>query len=169
MTPRIPYTTSVMSDLLCEFRNKWNATPENQIQRDLAQLFTGKTITGSVIGLAWLGAVERDASHRALAGLKFDAQRFDELRERRDASGSDATSGHHASPPDDSAATPARTAADPRKSTTSASGSTWASHARRGSRWSVYPRTVAARRQTQHGCDIAARSSSIVTASMAAA
>jgi hypothetical protein len=52
-----PYTTSVMTDLLCEFRTKWNTTPENQIQRDVAQLFTGKTITGSVIGLAWLGVV----------------------------------------------------------------------------------------------------------------
>ena len=52
-----PYTTSVMTDLLCEFRAKWNSSPENQIQRDVAQLFTGKTITGSVIGLAWLGVV----------------------------------------------------------------------------------------------------------------
>jgi hypothetical protein len=52
-----PYTTTVMNDLLCEFRTKWNTTPESQIQRDVAQLFTGKTITGNVIGLAWLGVV----------------------------------------------------------------------------------------------------------------
>ncbi len=52
-----PYTTTVMGDLLCEFRTKWNTTPESQIQRDEAQLFTGKTITGNVIGLAWLGVV----------------------------------------------------------------------------------------------------------------
>ncbi|MFM1867152.1 MAG: hypothetical protein RL591_560 [Planctomycetota bacterium] len=52
-----PYTTSVMDDLLCEFRTKWNTTPESQIQRDVAQLFTGKSITGNVIGLAWLGVV----------------------------------------------------------------------------------------------------------------
>ena len=52
-----PYTTTVMNDLLCEFRTKWNTTPENQIQRDVAQLFTGKQITGNVIGLAWLGVV----------------------------------------------------------------------------------------------------------------
>ncbi|MSR41234.1 MAG: hypothetical protein EXS10_04950 [Phycisphaerales bacterium] len=50
-----PYTTSVMTDLLCEFRQKWITAPEVGIQRDVAQLFTGKTITGSVIGLAWLG------------------------------------------------------------------------------------------------------------------
>jgi len=52
-----PYTTAVMADLLCEFRNKWNASPEIEIQRDVAQLFTGKSITGNVIGLAWLGVV----------------------------------------------------------------------------------------------------------------
>ncbi len=52
-----PYTTTIMDDLLCEFRTKWNTTPENQIQRDVAQLFTGKTITGNVIGLAWLGVL----------------------------------------------------------------------------------------------------------------
>ncbi len=50
-----PYTTSVMEDLLCEFRTTWNTSPESFIQRDLAQLYTGKSIIGSVIGLAWLG------------------------------------------------------------------------------------------------------------------
>lgn len=52
-----PYTTVIMNDLLCEFRNKWNTAPENQIQRDVAQLFTGKNVTGNVIGLAWLGVL----------------------------------------------------------------------------------------------------------------
>jgi hypothetical protein len=52
-----PYTSTVMDTLLCEFRNTWNTTPESQIQRDVAQLFTGKQITGNVIGLAWLGVV----------------------------------------------------------------------------------------------------------------
>ena len=52
-----PYTTTVMNDLLCEFRTKWNTTPESQIQRDVAQFFTGKQVTGNVIGLAWLGVL----------------------------------------------------------------------------------------------------------------
>ncbi|MEY3142491.1 MAG: hypothetical protein RLY21_984 [Planctomycetota bacterium] len=52
-----PYTTTVMTDLLCEFRTKWNSLPESEISRDVAQLFTGKTIQGSVIGLAWLGVL----------------------------------------------------------------------------------------------------------------
>jgi len=52
-----PYTTTVMTDLLCEFRTKWNTLPESEILRDVAQLFTGKTIQGNTIGLAWLGVV----------------------------------------------------------------------------------------------------------------
>jgi|GEM_PF-367314 len=52
-----PYTTSDMGDLLCEFRTTWNAAPESAIQRDIAQLYTGKSIIGSVIGLAWLGVM----------------------------------------------------------------------------------------------------------------
>jgi Metallo-peptidase family M12/Reprolysin family propeptide len=52
-----PYTTTDMGDLLCEFRTTWNLVPENAIQRDVAQLYTGKTIAGSTIGLAWLGVL----------------------------------------------------------------------------------------------------------------
>jgi hypothetical protein len=52
-----PYTSSVMNDVLCEFRTKWNTLPESEILRDTAQMFTGKTIQGSVIGLAWVGVV----------------------------------------------------------------------------------------------------------------
>jgi hypothetical protein len=52
-----PYNTSVMNDLLCEFRTKWNSLPESDIPRDIAQIFTGKSIQGSVIGLAWLGVL----------------------------------------------------------------------------------------------------------------
>ena len=52
-----PYTSSNMETLLCEFRNTWNTAPEVEINRSVAQLFTGKTIQGSVIGLAWLGVM----------------------------------------------------------------------------------------------------------------
>ena len=52
-----PYTTADIGDLLCEFRTTWNTLPESGIQRDVAQLYTGKTILGSTIGLAWLGVL----------------------------------------------------------------------------------------------------------------
>ncbi|MCA9284881.1 MAG: hypothetical protein KDA22_06695 [Phycisphaerales bacterium] len=52
-----PYTATDAGDLLCEFRTAWNSAPESSIQRDMAQLFTGKNLVGSTIGLAWIGVV----------------------------------------------------------------------------------------------------------------
>ncbi len=52
-----PYTSSDIEGALCEMGSVWNSAPENQIPRDLAQLFSGKSFAGSVIGLAWLGVV----------------------------------------------------------------------------------------------------------------
>lgn len=52
-----PYTTNDIGDLLCEFRTTWNSAPESGIQRDVAQLYSGKSMVGSVIGLAWLGVL----------------------------------------------------------------------------------------------------------------
>lgn len=50
-----PYSATVIGDRLCEFRNKWNATPESAIQRDLAHMFSGVSFSGGVIGVAYLG------------------------------------------------------------------------------------------------------------------
>ncbi|MCA9289504.1 MAG: hypothetical protein KDA25_00145 [Phycisphaerales bacterium] len=52
-----PYTQFTAEGLLCEFRNQWNSAPENSIARDVAQLFTGKNLSGTTIGLAWIGTV----------------------------------------------------------------------------------------------------------------
>jgi hypothetical protein len=51
-----PYTSTDASTLLNQFRSQWNASHGN-ITRDVAQLFTGKTIAGSTIGIAWVGVV----------------------------------------------------------------------------------------------------------------
>jgi len=51
-----PYTSSDASTLLTQFRNEWNSN-QGSIQRDVAQLFSGKSIIGGTIGIAWLGAV----------------------------------------------------------------------------------------------------------------
>ncbi|MGA0419754.1 MAG: M12 family metallo-peptidase [Phycisphaerales bacterium] len=53
--------TTNIETLLCEFRNRWNSAPETSIQRDMAQMFSGKSMQGSVIGLAWLGVVCNDS------------------------------------------------------------------------------------------------------------
>ena len=51
-----PYTSTDAVTLLNQFRNEWNAN-QGGIQRDAAQLFTGKEINSSTIGIAWLGAI----------------------------------------------------------------------------------------------------------------
>ncbi|MHC4066897.1 MAG: zinc-dependent metalloprotease family protein, partial [Planctomycetota bacterium] len=51
-----PYSTSVAEDLLGQFRSHWQNNHGN-IQRDLAQLFTGRNLNGGTIGIAWLDAV----------------------------------------------------------------------------------------------------------------
>ena len=51
-----PYTSSDAGTLLDQFRSEWNSN-QSSIQRDVAQLFTGKSIIGGTIGIAWVGAV----------------------------------------------------------------------------------------------------------------
>jgi hypothetical protein len=55
-TPSQPYTSNDAVTLLNQFRNYWNAN-HGSIQRDLAQLFTGKELIGGTIGIAWVGVV----------------------------------------------------------------------------------------------------------------
>ncbi|MEE9130586.1 MAG: M12 family metallo-peptidase [Phycisphaerales bacterium] len=52
-----PYSTNDPGGLLNQFRNTWNSTPESFIRRDVAQLFTGKNLSGSIIGIAWVGTI----------------------------------------------------------------------------------------------------------------
>ena len=51
-----PYSSTDAATLLNQFRNHWNAN-QSGITRDLAQLFTGKELNSSTIGIAWLSAV----------------------------------------------------------------------------------------------------------------
>ncbi|MEE8467268.1 MAG: M12 family metallo-peptidase, partial [Planctomycetota bacterium] len=51
-----PYTSTDPSTLLNQFRAEW-LTNQGGIQRDVAQLFTGKNLNGGVIGVAWLQVI----------------------------------------------------------------------------------------------------------------
>jgi hypothetical protein len=51
-----PYSSTDAVTLLNQFRNHWNSQ-QGGIQRDVAQLFTGKNVDGGTIGIAWLNAV----------------------------------------------------------------------------------------------------------------
>lgn len=51
-----PYSATEALDILYEFRAEW-INNQGSVQRDTAELFTGKAIAGSVIGIAWLNAI----------------------------------------------------------------------------------------------------------------
>jgi hypothetical protein len=51
-----PYTTSDPIELLNQFGAQWIAE-HGDIQRDAAQLFTGKNLSGNTIGIAWVGSI----------------------------------------------------------------------------------------------------------------
>lgn len=45
-----PYESTNADDVFCEMRARWNNGPEASIPRDVAHLFTGKDLDGSIIG-----------------------------------------------------------------------------------------------------------------------
>jgi hypothetical protein len=51
-----PYTSTDAVTLLNQFRSEWNSN-QSGVQRDVAELFTGKEINGGTIGIAWVGVV----------------------------------------------------------------------------------------------------------------
>ena len=51
-----PYTKKPADQLLYQFRSTWLSNHAN-IQRDVAHLFTGRALSGSTIGIAWVGVV----------------------------------------------------------------------------------------------------------------
>ena len=51
-----PYTSSDAGTLLDQFRTQWNNN-HGSIARDVAHLFTGRSLNNGTIGIAWLGVV----------------------------------------------------------------------------------------------------------------
>ena len=51
-----PYTSTNANTLLVQFMDEWNNN-QGSIQRDTAHLFTGKSIQGGTIGIAYLGVI----------------------------------------------------------------------------------------------------------------
>lgn len=51
-----PYSKKVADQLLNELRNEWNSNQSGS-PRDVVQLFTGRTLAGSTIGIAYVGTV----------------------------------------------------------------------------------------------------------------
>lgn len=66
------YTTNDPSGLLSQFGANWSSNHAG-IQRDVAHLFTGRNLSGSVIGIANLGAVCNSGSGYALSQSRFSS------------------------------------------------------------------------------------------------
>lgn len=65
-----PYTTTSPDGLLSQFQNHWNSK-QGSVQRDIAHLMTGKSLDGSVIGIAYLSVICNKASGYGLAESRF--------------------------------------------------------------------------------------------------
>lgn len=62
-----PYSSTDPSTLLSQFRNEW-LNNQGSVTRDLAHLFTGKNLNGSVIGIAWnIGVICNTSQHYCLS------------------------------------------------------------------------------------------------------
>ena len=67
-----PYTSSAHATLLNQFRDEWNAN-QTGIERDVAQLFTGKELNGTIVGVAFgFGEICDVANAYCLAQSDFD-------------------------------------------------------------------------------------------------
>jgi len=71
-----PYTSTDPGTLLQQFRNHWN-TQVQGVPRDVAELFTGKNLDGSVIGIAWLNAICTSNRYNVVQNLQSQACRTD--------------------------------------------------------------------------------------------
>lgn len=67
-----PYNTADAGQLLSAFRNHWNQQ-HRPVRRDLAHLMTGRELTGSTIGIAYLGVVCSDFSAYGLSQSRYSS------------------------------------------------------------------------------------------------
>jgi hypothetical protein len=85
--PDNPYTEDESGALLCQFRTKWNVAPESAVRRDVAHLFTGRSmfdaigvaynsticnITGTTVGCPGSGNLAYGLGESRFAGATFD-------------------------------------------------------------------------------------------------
>ena len=67
-----PYSSTSAGTLLDQFQNHWNAQHQGD-QRDVAHLFTGKNISGSTIGIAYLSTICNKSQGYGLSESKFSS------------------------------------------------------------------------------------------------
>ncbi|QDV05906.1 Reprolysin (M12B) family zinc metalloprotease [Planctomycetes bacterium Poly30] len=65
-----PYSTNDAGTVLDQFRNHWNANFVG-VRKDTAHLFTGRSMNGSVIGLAYVGVICNSSTGYGLSESRF--------------------------------------------------------------------------------------------------
>ncbi|NOG54214.1 MAG: hypothetical protein HND57_07780 [Planctomycetes bacterium] len=70
-----PYTTSDPEGLLTQFRNEWNNN-QRGVQRDIAHMMTGRNLSGSVIGIAYLSVICSGSTGYGLSESRFSSSMY---------------------------------------------------------------------------------------------
>ena len=65
-----PYTSNNASTLLTQVQTEWN-TNQTHVARDVVELFTGRSMSGSTIGIAWLGVVCKTGIHYSVVQSRY--------------------------------------------------------------------------------------------------
>ncbi|MEE8141689.1 MAG: M12 family metallo-peptidase, partial [Planctomycetota bacterium] len=66
-----PYSSTSAGALLNQFDSAWSTSPENFIRRDVAHLFTGKNLSGNIIGVANIATVCITSAAFALSQSRY--------------------------------------------------------------------------------------------------
>jgi hypothetical protein len=69
-----PYSSTNPETLLGQFQNHWNSS-QGGVKRDVAHLFTGKNLSGSVIGIAYLSVICNTGSAYGLSESRYTTSR----------------------------------------------------------------------------------------------
>jgi len=65
-----PYTSNNASTLLTQCQTEWNSN-QSHVARDVVQLFTGRSVSGSTIGIAYLGVVCKTGIHYSMVQSRY--------------------------------------------------------------------------------------------------
>lgn len=66
-----PYTSSTIDGRLNQFVNVWGSSPENEILRDHAHMFSGFNFSGGTIGLAYVGVICNASAYYGVSESRY--------------------------------------------------------------------------------------------------
>lgn len=66
-----PYTSTTIDGRLGQFLGVWGSTPENEVHRDVAHMFSGVNFSGGVIGLAYVGVICNSSAYYGVVESRY--------------------------------------------------------------------------------------------------